>query len=166
MRNTLSQSPRFSSPIGSIIDRSLPFSHLGIPFHPQSLPLPQAYFNSLLDRLQSTIASWQPRKLSLLGKVLILNSRLLSKLWYIAYLVSFPPSFFVALQKSILAFLWDERHPQIAAATIFTPKEREGLGLLHLPSQYHAIKGWWLAHMSSPTPLSWLPLAKHLLRVR
>src|SRR3954468_3017189 len=97
--------PASHPPIGSTIDRSLPFSHLGIPFHPQSLSLPQAYFNSLLDRLQGTIASWQPRKLSLLGKVLILNSRLLSKLWYIAYLVSFPLSFFVALQKSILAFL-------------------------------------------------------------
>src|SRR4051812_34288234 len=83
-----------------------------------------------------------------------------------AYLISFLPSFFVVLQKSILAFLWDERHPQIAAATIFTPKERGGLGLLHPPSQCHAIKGWWLTHMSSPTPSSWLPLAKHFLRVR
>src|SRR4051812_5239995 len=67
-------------PLGKLLSRDSLFTHLGIPFHPQSLPFPSDFYSSLLDKLRATMASWQPRRLSLQGKVLILNSRLLSKL--------------------------------------------------------------------------------------
>jgi Reverse transcriptase (RNA-dependent DNA polymerase)/zinc-binding in reverse transcriptase len=161
----LSDSP--SSPIlGTMLPRDAIFTHLGIPFHPQSLPFPPSYYASLLDNLRATVAAWQPRKLSLQGKVLIINSRLLSKLWYLAYFVSFSPSFFADLQKIISAYLWDSRHPQIAANTLFTPRSRGGLGLIHPPSQCLATKGWWFHKLSLPSAPSWAPLAIFLLRER
>ena len=45
-------------PIGKVMDRNTVFVHLGIPFHPQALPLPESYFNSQLERIQLTITSW------------------------------------------------------------------------------------------------------------
>jgi hypothetical protein len=38
-------------PIGIILARTSLFTHLGIPFHPQSLSFPPSYFTSLLDPL-------------------------------------------------------------------------------------------------------------------
>ena len=56
------------------------FQHLGITFHPKCFPLPQGWFNCLLYKLRRTITSWQKCKISIAGRVLIINSQLLSKL--------------------------------------------------------------------------------------
>ena len=67
-------------PIGTALPRTEVFSHLGIPFHPQAFPLPEGWYNQLLEKFHTTATSWGARTLSLAGKVLIVNSRLLSKL--------------------------------------------------------------------------------------
>ena len=88
--------------VGKPLPRDKVFSHLGIPFHPQAFPLPDGWFNSLIDKFQATVASWQKRKLSLAGKVLVLNSRLLSKVWYLGYHVSFPPPLLQTAQQNCI----------------------------------------------------------------
>ena len=113
-----------------------------------------------MGKLQSTLASWQRRKISLLGKTLLLNSRLLAKLWYLAYFVPFPAFFFTRLQKLLQAFLWDDRHPQIALATLCTSTHLGGLGLMDPRIQVTAIKGWWLHRISSHPQPPWASLAR------
>ena len=116
--------------LGQWLPRDQVFQHLGIPFHPQCFPLPQGWFNSLLDKLRRTITSWQKCKISMAGRVLIINSQLLSKLWYLAYFVSFPPWFFKALSRIVSAFLWDSKHSQISLSSIQVPSKARGLGLI------------------------------------
>ena len=85
--------------LGKWLSWDLVFQHLGVPFHPRCFPLPQGWFHSLLDKLSKTVTSWQRHKIFLVGKVHVINSRLLSKLWYLGYFVSFPPWFFKALSR-------------------------------------------------------------------
>jgi len=153
-------------PIGQLLPRDQVFTHLGIPFHPQCWPLPPGWFHSLLEKLQATVASWQKRKISLGGKVLVLNSRLLSKLWYLAYFVSFPSSFYKRLQKLVSAFLWDERRAQVSLSHFLTAPENGGLGLRDVQQQVLAIKGWWLQRMASTPQPPWLLLAQYNFRTR
>lgn len=95
--------------IGQLLSRDEVLRYLGYPFHPKCHPLPVTYFNSFLDVLQKTITAWQKRNLTLLGRVLVLNSRLLSKLWYLGYMVSFPSWFFKKLMSLVQAYIWQGR---------------------------------------------------------
>src|SRR4051812_28862839 len=63
---TLFLSSNFNIPLlGKVLSRDSLFTYLCIPFHPQSLPFPLDFYSSLLDKLRATMASWQPRRLSL-----------------------------------------------------------------------------------------------------
>ena len=152
--------------IGLVLARDKPFKHLGITFHPQCFPLPQSYFDSLLNSLQSTIANWQKRKLSLIGKVLILNSRLLSKLWYISYHVSFPPYFFPRVNRLLTAFLWNGKRAQMSLDYFFTAAKQGGMGLLNPAHHSQAIKAWWYTRIITPTPPPWQQLSLEVFKTR
>ena len=124
-----------------------PFRYLGIFLHPRGHPLPKSWYNQQLDQLSKTMASWQKRKLSLYGKIEILNSRLLSKLWYHCYFINFPSPFHNKLQKLISTFLWDNKTPQINWQTVCTPKYLGGLQLHNPKHKQHAIAAWWLRRL-------------------
>ena len=132
---------------------------MGIPFYPKCFPLPQSFYNLQLEKLQQTIATWQKRKISFIGKVHVLNSRLLSKIWYLSYFISFPPYFFKILNKLLSTFIWDRHFSQISLSNFFTPIQHGGLGLLDPKLQVTAIKGWWIQQMTQPLQLPWFNLA-------
>ena len=100
------------------------------------------------------------------GRVLIVNSRLLSKLWYLAYFVSFPPWFFKVLSRIVSTFLWDSKHPQISLSSIQIPLKAGGLGLIKPEYQVIAMKGWWIKCMAQLTGPAWVSLALHNFKIR
>ena len=102
------------------------------------------------DQLQTTNHNWtiiknkiieftertKNRKLSLKGKVLVLNMDGLAKMWYMATVLPVPDWEDQSLEGTIFKFLWDlpedgkEKGP-VGRETIYLSKDREGLGLLH-----------------------------------
>src|ERR1035438_8621190 len=95
-----------------------------------------------------------------------INSRLLSKLWYLGYFVSFPPWFFKALSQITSVFLWDAKRPQIALASIQTSLKLGGLGLIKPELQIMASKAWWLKRMAQDVSPGWMGLALYIFRGR
>ena len=103
---------------------------------------------------------------TLLGHVHIVNSCLLSKLWYISYFVSWPPWFLKRLKQLVTTFLWNSKRPQVAYATLCSAQEDGGLGLIDPGLQTVAHKGWWLQRMSQPGHTQWMSLALDNFRHR
>ncbi|KAL1919872.1 uncharacterized protein VTP21DRAFT_1804 [Calcarisporiella thermophila] len=111
---------------------------LGIPIYLPSAANPthmpehpsEVYYTSQLSKLRQTIQSWRIRKLSLLGKVHLINSRLLSRIWYVAIVIRPPEYFFKELDKIIREFIWDGRGPQISLNLLAKTREEGGLGLV------------------------------------
>src|SRR5208282_3315652 len=154
------------STIGKTLSRVEPFRYLGAYLHPQCFPLPLNHFNIVLNTLQTTLASWQKRNLSLAGKVLVLNSRLLSKIWYQGYFSTFPPSFYPRLHRLLAAFLWNGKRSQMALKTFFTPKHQGGLGLISPEHHILAQKAWWLHRLSLSAAPPWATLAAQVFQFR
>ena len=150
--------------IGNVQDPNTPFRYLGIYLHPRGLPLAQGWYNNQLDQLSKTMASWQKRKLSIYGKIEILNSRLLSKLWYHCYFINFSPTFHKKLRKLISSFIWDNKTPQINWQTLCTPKRLGGLQLHDPKHKQLAIAAWWLQRLSK-NPF-WADSLSHLYLIR
>ena len=152
--------------IGQVLSSDTVFRYLGYPFHPKCHPLPVTYFNFFLDVLQKTITAWQKRNLTLPGRVLVLNSRLLSKLWYLGYLVSFPEWFFKKLLSLLRAFIWQGRKPQINLDILFTAQSNGGLGLINPRNQIIVIKGWWMQQYIIFREEDWVQLSLYVCRYR
>jgi len=145
--------------MGQLLEPDAVLTHLGIPFHAKCFPLPVTWFENLLMKLSSVVSNWQKRHISLIGRIHVLNSRLLSKLWYLSYFVTWPPWFLKRLKKLITTFLSDTKWPQVSYSTLCSAKEVGGLGLIDPGLQMVALKGWWLQRMSKPTAPQWRELA-------
>ena len=82
----------------------LPSIYLGIPFFMGSNK--SSYWDSVIQRIQSRIAAWKVRWLSLAGRVLLIKSVLVAIPNYFFAVLKAPPKILVQIQKMIKGFLW------------------------------------------------------------
>ncbi|KAL1914881.1 uncharacterized protein VTP21DRAFT_7797 [Calcarisporiella thermophila] len=99
------------SPPCDFIHEEGTFTLLGMPFNTKKIFPGDEYFEELLTSLRKTVKTWRLRALSLNGKVLLINSKLLSKLWYTAILIPPPAKFLKQLDTIVRDFLWDKKTP-------------------------------------------------------
>ena len=85
----------------------------------------------LIGHLTAQLQKLQARPLSLKGKVLILNSIVLSRLWYIASVLPIPTSEFRELERQIFDFLWSGKTSPLQRRTVYLPHAEGGLALVH-----------------------------------
>jgi hypothetical protein len=145
--------------LGELLGDASVFKYLGVPFHPKCFPLPVVWYEKLLTDLTHVISMWQKQHIILSGCIHVLNSCLLSKLWYLSYFVSWSPWFLKRLKQLVTTFLWDTKKPQVSYATLCGTKEVGGLGLIDPGLQAVALKGWWLHRMGQGEVPRWMDLA-------
>ena len=104
---------------------------------------------SIKSKIEKDIKKWHNLKLSLLGKKLIINQVLLSKIWYYAYVENPPQDIINQLNFMIYNFLWSYKKTRINQVTTTMPIKAGGLAILHLTSQLKALKCSLLAKLSS-----------------
>ncbi|KAL1916379.1 uncharacterized protein VTP21DRAFT_5570 [Calcarisporiella thermophila] len=142
------------------------FTLLGIPFNTKHIFPPTSFYEQLLEKLEKTVKTWKSRSISLLGKVLLVNSRLLSKIWYLAYLIPFKQDFFDRVSRIVQQFLWGGRRSQIERSLLEQPKGF-GLGLIDPKHQCTAILASWIQRIHNAQreriPPPWYHLAIHIL---
>lgn len=80
--------------------------------------------------MEKRLCFWKQRVLFLKGKVLVLNSLFLSKMWYVLSVVSLPTWVYKKIKTMILKFLWDDKPSKIAYNTIIGKVDEGGLGLI------------------------------------
>ena len=81
--------------------------------------------------MKNNVKLQNQRHLSLKGNTIIINTILLSKLWYVCSVFPLPKNLIPEINKIIFKFLWNNKNPEpIARETLFLPRERGGLGIL------------------------------------
>ena len=75
--------------------------------------------------MENNVKIQNQRHFSLKGKTIIINTILLSKLWYMCSVFPLPKNLIPEINKIIFKFLWNNRNPEpIARETLFLPRER------------------------------------------
>lgn len=87
-------------------------------------------WEEVLKGMEKRLHFWKLRNLFLKGKVLVINSLFLSKMWYVLGSVSMPLWVYKKIKTLILNFLWEDKPSKIAYDTIIGKVEDGGLGLL------------------------------------
>lgn len=76
-----------------------------------------------------TLHSWHQRALTFSGKVLILNSLILSKLWYTASVVDMPTWVIRDVRNMIFSFFWSGKAERVQRTTLSLPLDGGGYGI-------------------------------------
>ena len=79
------------------------------------------------------------RRISFIGRVLVVNSICASKLRYIISVLQPPQNYMSPLQKVFIDFLWQGRH-WVKSGRLYLRKSYGGLGLVHILSRLHGFR--------------------------
>ena len=109
------------------------------------------------------------RKLSLKAKIINLNMVALAKFWYLSTVFPIPDWELQSTERLIFKYLWDIPDDElgnepVARNTIYLPKERGGLALLHPVHQSTALRFKFFAKIVDPEcTAKWVFLARYWL---
>ena len=98
----------------------------------------------------------------------LLNSTILSQIWYLSCLIPMPNWALKKIEKIIFTFLWSDKGPElIKRTTIYLPNHRGGLGLLHPKHQGEALLLKYFSKIVDPRlNETWLFYARYWLARR
>ena len=101
-------------------------------------------YSTLMPKIENILKMWKQRDLSLFGKIMIVNSLVMSLFIYkIAVLPMIPKCFINQLDLMIKDFIWKGGKPKIPTTIILGSKENGGAGLIDLRKKELAIKCQW-----------------------
>ena len=121
------------------------------------------YYN-LMPKVKSILASWVKRNLSLLGKVNIINTLIISQFIYRLFVLPNMPSEIIKkLTEMFQDFLWNGKRPKIPIQMLAMGRAEGGLRLTNIEIRQQAIKVKWLQILKRDQRLSTLvySLFKH-----
>ncbi|KAK4509305.1 uncharacterized protein ATC70_007655 [Mucor velutinosus] len=115
-----------------------------------------SFVDTLISTIRTSCQLHSTRNLTLRGRVTVLNSLILSKLWHVPRLVTFTPSEFKTIQSIISSFVnRNAKMTRFAFDTLTLPRSQGGLRLFNPAQQANALQWRWLQpllHPDQPSP--------------
>lgn len=87
-------------------------------------------WEEIIGKAKQRLAFWERRSLTLKGKILVLNSLFLSKIWYVLGSVCLPITVANVFKRLVTDFIWHGKPSKIKYETLIGAVEEGGLGLL------------------------------------
>ncbi|KAF5192015.1 hypothetical protein FRX31_018398 [Thalictrum thalictroides] len=141
------------SPIASLpaAGENSVFRHLGVQFTPTGLAI-DLMERSLIQSMEDRVSSWKVRRASLMGKVLVANIFLLSKIWFLAHVVPFSRKFHSQIDRILRSWLWGPTasHPPMALKKLQGRRPDGGAGLHDSRERSSRILSKWMAPVIDP----------------
>lgn len=87
-------------------------------------------WDEIIGRMERRLEWWKQRKLNLMGKILIVNTLMLSKMWYVLGVIPMERWHVQRIKQCVLNFIWEGKPPRIAYNVLIGETEKGGLGLI------------------------------------
>ena len=85
-------------------------------------------------KIKEHILKWENLLLSLIGKKIVINQVMLSKIWYLEYLEKLPADIIQNIRRDIHDFFWNYGNVKTSRNTIMPPTEMGGLAIMDIES--------------------------------
>ena len=123
------------------------------------------------DNWEPTIAKiklllniWCRRKLTLMGKVTVINSLATSAIWYLSNLIELPNEYAKQIERMIFDFIWSYKKHLISKEQLQLPKELGGMGVVNVRSKIKAQRIKFITRLlNSEGEGAWKSLAEYFL---
>ena len=101
-------------------------------------------YQTIIQKVDSTLKAWYNRGLSLMGKVQVVNTLVASLFVYkMMVLPLIPKNILKNIDNTIRDFIWNGKKSKIAYTTLQLPKQEGGMGLVNLSTKEVALKATW-----------------------
>lgn len=97
-----------------------------------------------IDKIQNVLNLWKQRHLTLRGKAVVIQTLLLSRVWYVLNVMPLPDWVERELKKCCSSFLWDNKPPQIKYSSIIAKEDNGGLNIPDIKTKRDAFRLKWL----------------------
>ena len=108
------------------------FLTLGIIFSCHYNVALEATWQQIINKIKRRIPLIIDRNLSLYQKVILVNSLLASKIWYVSHVYPLPLTFCKLIENEFLNFIWKRNYRPIKRDVLYNPKIHGGLGLVNI----------------------------------
>ena len=123
---------------------------LGVWFSTDPKVTMEANYTDRLAKVNECLGSWEYRRLSLLGKITVLKSLIVSKLVYILSPLPTNHRVLKELSKSFFYFLWSGKGDKIKRNVMIGDYSDGGLKMIDLESFNKALKSTWVKKYLDP----------------
>ena len=141
-----------------------PINSLGIFFSYDQTNADELNFGARLRELEQTLKARQKRKLSLHGKINIVETLGLSKLVDNTSVLSVPDHYIKQINYITFKFIWEGKLAKIKKSTIIAESKNGGLKMCDFSIMESALKIAWVDRIRDQTPASWKVIADHGVR--
>ena len=118
---------------------------LGVEVCAEDEQLIEKNYQQVIEKTETTLNSWKKRRLSLLGKVNIVNTLVSSLFVYkMTVLPRMPNKYINILEQKIEAFLWSGHKPKIPLRVLQCEKDCGGAGLVDFRRKDTSLKTSWI----------------------
>ena len=128
---------------------------LGITFCENELENYKHNYEPKIKKIKSLLTIWRQRRLSLKGKITILNSLAASLLVYPCTNLQTPDRVIQEIEKLFFKFLWDGGNNKISKATIIQSIQDGGLKMVDFANKVKSLKIMWIKRALINPQSSW-----------
>ena len=104
----------------------------------------EADYNKKLLNVRNCLSSWEYRRLSLLGKIVVLKSLITSQLVYILSPLQTKHAALDEINNMFYSFLWSGRGDKIKRDVMISDYKNGGLRMIDIKSFNKALKSTWV----------------------
>ncbi len=112
-------------------------------------------FQQGIFTLKATLNIWKQRKLSLKGKIMVLNNLALTPIIYDSSVVNTPNKSIEEINNAIQNFIWDGYTSKIAQKTLIQQIDKGCLKLCHFETKAKTLKLSWAKRLTSEKVSAW-----------
>ena len=123
-------------------------------------------YKKRLKNMKNLLATWKCRKLSIKGKITVINTLAISPLLYLANVIHVPPQVITEVKGLITDFLWDGKPAKIAYNVMIQSIKNGGMNLVDFESKVKALKVSFIKRLLNNSPGKWKNMANHFYNTR
>ena len=120
-------------------------------------------WDSKIISFENMLKIWNQRKLTIFGKVTVINMLAISKFIYNFTTINVPEWVIIKLEKAITDFLWKKRS-RINRNCLISKIEEGGINLVDVRSKIESLKCSWISKWSDNINLPWYNLATAIFK--
>ena len=141
-----------------------PVKYLGVYIDTNEKDVVMLNWENKLKKIQRLIDNWRKRNLTLIGRVLIIKSLLISQIVHILMFCAVPDEIISKLNKLIYSFLWNSKVDKIKRSVVVKRQELGGLKMIDVKRVVESFRLKWLGLIMNESVGMWKPLCLLWLR--
>ena len=141
------------------------FSTLGTTFFLNASKTISSLVDSKLSKIKKVLNLWQPRSLTVKGRITIVKTLIVPHVLLLASVVPLDHSTFKDLDKLLFDFIWKNGLHLISKENIIQPIENGGLKMVKTYDIVNAAKIMWIKRLKTNRKAKWTTLAEVLMGI-